>query len=162
MKEPANSILLYLYPKMYKIDQEDNSIRSKIRLSCEAVEKEKMYFYFDGNYLDLLIFEGVDDSVTTELFGHSFSECIYYNVTEFNNESNGAISGFKESVLEMLDEKMKEKYYVPLRLNFITEPSNISKNMTVYSKLVEDGNKIELSYPEFLYYLYEKIEKKFG
>ena len=162
MKCPIYSFILYLYPKMYKINLDKlNNLNIKKRLSLETIKINRAYLITNGIFLDLYVFENEKPEFYQLLFGkEDFNSCINDQVSSLNEET---LTGeFGEYLNNFIESKKCENFgnYNPLRIFFL-DRNNSLKNDNFKMLLTEDSFYGEISYPDFLYSLHEKIQKKF-
>ena len=162
MKSPIYSIMLYLYPKMYKINLDKlNNLYIKKRLSLETIKLDRAYLISNGMFLDLYVFENEKSEFYQLFFGkEDYNSCIMdqvYSIEEGN--LTGEIGDYLNNFIES---KKCENFgnYSPLRIYFLDKNSCL-KNEQLKSIVTEDSYYGEISYPDFLYSLHEKIQKKF-
>ena len=162
MKCPIYSFILYLYPKMYKINLDKlNNLYIKKRLSLETIKINRAYLITNGIFLDLYVFENEKPEFYQLLFGKDdFNSCINDQVSSLNEET---LTGeFGEYLNNFIESKKCENFgnYNPLRIFFLDRNKSL-KNDNFKMLLTEDSFYGEISYPDFLYSLHEKIQKKF-
>ena len=162
IQSPIYSFILYLYPKMYKINLDKlNSIYNKKRLSLEIIKLNRAYLITNGEFLDFYIFDCVKKEFYELLFGkEDYFSCLLDKVHLLNEEM---LKNEKGEFLFNFIEKLKYQNLgncSPLRLFFLNRNSCL-KNEYLKNNLIEDSFDKEISYPDFLFSLYEKIESKF-
>ena len=162
-KAPIYSILLYLYPKMYKIKFEDLNFKRKVRLSGENVKADRMYVCCNGFFIDFYIFNYLDEKYYKLFFGYnSFKECIndIENCKIFNDE-NLIQTEEGKIILDFIENIRKENigFYAPVRIFFL-EKENAVKFEELKNLLVEDEINLEESYSNELVKMHGKIEYK--
>ena len=160
---PIYSILLYLYPKLYKIKFEDLSFRKKIRLSGENIKGDRMYISCNGIYVDLYIFNYLEEQYYQLFFGYNtFDECMQdiQNCMVLNEDNLGQTENGK-IILDFIEDKKKENigFYSPVRIFFVHK-ENALKFEELKNLLVEDELNFEESYCNQLVKIHNKIEYK--
>jgi len=162
-RSPIYSVLLYLYPKLYKIKLDDLNFRKKIRLSGEDIKADRMYIGCNGSFVDLYIFNYLDEKYYNLFFGHNnFDECFQdiENCIIFNEE-NLETSEEGKKVLDFIEDKRKENigFYSPIRIFFV-QKENAMRFEELKNLLVEDELNLEASYCNELVNIHTKIEFK--
>ena len=162
-RSPIYLVLLYLYPKLYKIKLNDIILKKKIRLSGEDVKGDRMYISFNGLFLDIFIFNYLEEKMYNLFFKYnSFDECIQdiENCKTFNEE-NLEQDEEGQNILKFIEEKRKENigFYAPIRIFFI-QKENALKYEELKNLLVEDEINMEESYCNELVIIHNKIEYK--
>ena len=160
---PIYSILLYLYPKLYKIKFEDLNLKKKIRLSGENVKGDRFYLCCNGIFVDLYVFNYLEMKYYNLFFGYnSFDECIkdIENCKIFKEE-NLEQSDDGKIISEFIEDKRKENigFYAPVRIFFV-QKENALKFEELKNLLVEDEINLEESYCNELVNIHNKIEYK--
>ena len=160
---PIYLILLYLYPKLYKIKLNDIFMKKKIRLSGEDVKGDRMYLSFNGLYVDIYIFNYLDEKMYNLFFRYNtFDECIQdiENCKTFNEENLEQEEDGK-NILKFIEEKRKENigFYAPVRIFFVYK-ENALKYEELKNLLVEDELNLEVAYCNELVIIHNKIEYK--
>ena len=162
-RNPIYSILLYLYPKLYKIKLDDLNFNKKIRLSGENVKGDSMYISFNGSFIDLYIFNYLDEKYYKLFFGHNnFNECFQdIENSKIINEENLLQNEEGKNILDFIEDKRKENigFYAPIRIFFV-EKENAIKFEELKNLLVEDEINLEESYCCELVRIHSKIEYK--
>ena len=162
-RAPLYSLLLYLYPKLYKIKLEELNVKKKVRLSGEDIKANRMYICCDGNFVDLYFFNYLEEKYYNLFFGYNtFNECFHDldNCRAINEEFLEQTEEGK-NILEFIEDKRKENIglYSPIRIFFI-EKENALKVDELKNLLVEDDLNFELSYCSELVNIHNKIENK--
>ena len=163
MKAPIYSILLYLYPKLYKIKLEFLNLKTKIRLSGENIKSNRLYISCDGIFVDFYIFNYLEEKYYNMLFGYNdFKEC-FQNIENCKtlNEENLEQSEEGKQILDFIEDKKKENigFYAPVRI-FLIEKETWIKSQELKHLLVEDELNLEESYCNELVGIHSKIENK--
>ena len=163
MKAPIYSILLYLYPKLYKIKLEFLNLKTKIRLSGENIKSNRLYISCDGIFVDFYIFNYLEEKYYNMLFGYNdFKEC-FQNIENCKtlNEENLEQSEEGKQILDFIEDKRKENigFYAPVRI-FLIEKETWIKSQELKHLLVEDELNLEESYCNELVGIHSKIENK--
>ena len=164
-RTPIYSVLLYLYPKLYKVKFEDLSFTKKIRLSGENIKGDRMYISYNGIFVDLYIFNYLDEEYYKLFFGYNtFEECIQDidNCRVLNEE--GLAGGQNEAgpkIMEFIEDLKKENigFYSPVRIFFVRK-ENALKFDELKNLLVEDEFNFEDSYCNALVKIHNKIQYK--
>ena len=162
-KSPIYSILLYLYPKLYKIKFEDLFMKKKIRLSGENVKADRMYISCNGYFVDIYVFNYLDMKYYDLFFGYkTFEECIkdIENCKIFKEE-NFEKTDEGKNILDFIENKRKENigFYAPIRIFFV-QKENGMKFEELKNLLVEDELNLEESYCNELVNIHNKIQYK--
>jgi hypothetical protein len=164
-RTPIYSVLLYLYPKLYKVKFEDLSFRKKIRLSGENIKGDRMYISCNGIFVDLYIFNYLDEEYYKLFFGYNtFDECIQDidNCRVLNEEGlEGGQNEAGPKIVEFIEDKKKENigFYSPVRIFFVRK-ENALKFDELKNLLVEDEFNFEDSYCNALVKIHNKIQYK--
>ena len=164
-RTPIYSVLLYLYPKLYKIKITDLNFQKKIRLSGEDIKGDRMYLSCNGIFVDLYIFNYLDEEYYKLFFGYNtFDECMedIDNVRVLNEDSLGqAQNEAGPKILEFIEDKRKENigFYLPVRIFFVLK-ENAMKFDELKNLLVEDEFNLEESYCNELVKIHNKIQYK--
>ena len=155
------SILLYLYPKLYKVKLENIDFARKVRLSGENIKADRMYICSNGQYVDIYIFNYLEDKYYNTIFNrNNFEECI--SGVENNhilNEEQLSQDEIGQDLLKFIEERKKENigFFSPVRIFFVEKEKAMSfeelKNL-----LVEDEINMERSYCYELVYIHNKVE----
>ena len=162
-KSPIYSILLYLYPKLYKIKFEDLFMKKKIRLSGENVKADRMYISCNGYFVDIYVFNYLDMKYYDLFFGYkTFEECIkdIENCKIFKEENLEKTDEGK-NILDFIENKRKENigFYAPIRIFFV-QKENGMKFEELKNLLIEDELNLEESYCNELVNIHNKIQYK--
>ena len=162
-KNPIYSILLYLYPKLYKIKLDDLNFNKKIRLSGENIKGDRMYICCNDAFVDLYLFNYLDEKYYKLFFGYNnFNEC-FQDIENCKtiNEKNLLQSDEGKTILDFIEDKRKENIglYAPIRI-FFTGKENAIKFEELKNLLVEDELNLEESYCSELIKMHSKIEYK--
>ena len=157
------SILLYLYPKLYKVKIEHIFLSRKVRLSGENIKADRMYLATNGQYVDLYIFNYLEDKYYNTFFNlNNFKECISdIENTHVLNEEALSQDKIGAELLKLIEDKKKENigFYSPLRIFFVEkERANLFEELK--NLLVEDELNMERSYCYELVYIHNKVESK--
>jgi hypothetical protein len=157
------SILLFLYPKLYKCKIENISFGKKVRLSGENIKADRMYISTNGQYVDLYIFNYLDEEYYNRIFNlNSFQECIAdIQNNHILNEERLSPDKIGQNLLNFLDDKKKENigFYSPLRIFFV-EKERAMKFEELKNLLVEDEINMQRSYCLELVYIHNSVESK--
>ena len=157
------SILLFLYPKLYKCKIENISFGKKVRLSGENIKADRMYISTNGQYVDLYIFNYLDEEYYNTIFNlNSFQECIAdIQNNHILNEERLSQDKIGQNLLNFLDDKKKENigFYSPLRIFFV-EKERAMKFEELKNLLVEDEINMQRSYCLELVYIHNSVESK--
>ena len=157
------SILLYLYPKLYKVKIEHIFLCRKVRLSGENIKADRMYLATNGQYVDLYIFNYLEDKYYNTFFNlNNFEECIsdIENNHVLDEERLSQDNEGKE-LLKLIEAKKKENigFYSPLRIFFV-EKERADSFEELKNLLVEDELNLERSYCYELIYIHNNVESK--
>ena len=157
------SILLYLYPKLYKVKIEHIFLCRKVRLSGENIKADRMYLATNGQYVDLYIFNYLEDKYYSTFFNlNNFEECIsdIENNHVLDEERLSQDNEGKE-LLKLIEAKKKENigFYSPLRIFFV-EKERANSFEELQNLLVEDELNLERSYCYELIYIHNNVESK--
>ena len=157
------AILLFLYPKLYKVKLEKINFSKKVSLSGEKIKADRMYISTNGQYVDLYIFNYLDEEYYKTIFGlNNFKECV--NDIENNqalDEEQLSKDIVGQRLIKFIERRKKENlgFYSPLRIFFVEKDRAMSfeelKNL-----LVEDEFNMERSYCYELVYIHNNVEKK--
>ena len=138
-RSSLNSILLYLYPKLYKVKLENIYFAKKVRLSGENIKADRMYICSNGQYVDIYIFNYLEDKYYNTLFNlDNFNECI--SDIENNHilkEEKLSQNDVGQELLKFIEDRRKENigFYSPLRIFFVEKEKAINfdelKNLLV-------------------------------
>ena len=163
MKSPVYSVLLYLYPKLYKIKLEFLNFKTKIRLSGENIKANRLYICSNGIFVDFYIFNYLEEQYYNMFFGYKdFKEC-FQNIENCKvlNEENLEQCEEGKQILDFIEDKRKENFgfYSPIRIFFIEKETWI-KSQELKHLLVEDELNLEESYCNELVGIHSKIEYK--
>ena len=163
MKSPVYSVLLYLYPKLYKIKLEFLNFKTKIRLSGENIKANRLYICSNGIFVDFYIFNYLEEQYYNMFFGYKdFKEC-FQNIQNCKvlNEENLEQCEEGKQILDFIEDKRKENFgfYSPIRIFFIEKETWI-KSQELKHLLVEDELNLEESYCNELVGIHSKIEYK--
>ena len=157
------SILLFLYPKLYKVKLENITFARKVRLSAENIKADRMYICTNGQYVDLYIFNYLDEKYYNTIFNwNNFKECISdIENNQVLNEEKLLQDKYGKSLLNFIEEKKKENlgFYSPLRIFFV-EKERALKFEELKNLLVEDEINMERSYCYELVFIHNKVESK--
>ena len=157
------SILLYLYPKLYKVKLENIDFARKARLSRENIKADRMYICSNGQYVDLYIFNYLEDKYYNTIFNlNNFQECIS-NIenNQILNEETLSQDETGQKLLNFIEDRKKENigFYSPLRIFFV-EKEKATNFEELKNLLVEDEINMERSYCYELVYIHNNIESK--
>ncbi len=159
---PLYSFILYLYPKMYKINIDKlNTLTNKKRLSLENIKLNRAYLISNGEFLDFYIFDKEKKEFYQLLFGkEDFISCLIDKVCNLNEIDLNNKTG--EYLNNFIENKKYDNFgnYTPLRLFFLDQNSSL-KNDFFKINFIDDSFYGEISYSDFLITLHEKIEQKF-
>ena len=163
MKAPVYSVLLYLYPKLYKIKLEFLNLKTKIRLSGENIKANRLYICSNGIFVDFYIFNYLEEQYYNMFFGYKdFKEC-FQNIENCKvlNEENLEQCEEGKQILDFIEDKRKENigFYSPIRIFFVEKETWI-KSQELKHLLVEDELNLEESYCNELVGIHSKIEYK--
>ena len=155
------SILLYLYPKLYKVKLENIDFARKVRLSGENIKADRMYICSNGQYVDIYIFNYLEDKYYNTIFNrNNFEECISdIENNHILNEEQLSQDEIGQDLLKFTEERKKENigFFSPVRIFFVEKEKAMSfeelKNL-----LVEDEINMERSYCYELVYIHNKVE----
>ena len=155
------SILLYLYPKLYKVKLENIDFARKVRLSGENIKADRMYICSNGQYVDIYIFNYLEDKYYNTIFNrNNFEECISdIENNHILNEEQLSQDEIGQDLLKFIEERKKENigFFSPVRIFFVEKEKAMSfeelKNL-----LVEDEINMERSYCYELVYIHNKVE----
>ena len=155
------SILLYLYPKLYKVKLENIDFARKVRLSGENIKADRMYICSNGQYVDIYIFNYLEDKYYNTIFNrNNFEECISdIENNHILNEEQLSQDEIGQDLLKFIEERKKENigFFSPVRIFFVEKEKAMSfeelKNI-----LVEDEINMERSYCYELVYIHNKVE----
>ena len=157
------SILLFLYPKLYKVKLEKINFAKKARLSGENIKANRMYLSTNGQYVDLYIFNYFEEEYYKTIFNlNNFKECVtdLDNNKTLNEEklSNDIVG---QRMLKFIEKRKKENlgFYSPLRIFFV-EKEKAMRFEELKNLLVEDEFNFEKSYCYELIYIHNNVEKK--
>ena len=155
--------MLYLYPKLYKVKIEHIFLSRKVRLSGENIKADRMYLSTNGQYVDLYIFNYLEDKYYNTFFNlNNFKECISdIENTHVLNEEALSQDKIGAELLKLIEDKKKENigFYSPLRIFFVEkERANLFEELK--NLLVEDELNMERSYCYELVYIHNKVESK--
>ncbi len=157
------SFILYLYPKLYKINLDKlNTLNNKKRLSLEIIKLNRAYLILNGEFLDFYIFDKEKKEFYQLFFGkEDFITCRIDKVSNLNDINVNNKTG--EYLNNFIENKKYENFgnYSPLRLFFLNQNSCL-KNDYFKMNFIEDSFYGEISYSDFLMSLHEKIEQKFS
>ena len=184
MKEPIESTIKSLYPKLYRIDDiqrdqlhkfqvENATIKENIGifneeyqmiqkpyvlpLSKDSIDFDNAYILDDGEYITVFIFDQIDEKFYIDLFGVS----TWKEAKEVNqNLSEDNQSDLNIRVLNIISQLKKENKgsYQPVRLMFY-EDSGVYKQYTE-NYLIEDKVHNDCSYNDFLCGIHNEIKMK--
>ena len=158
-----NSILLFLYPKLYKVKLENIYFAKKVRLSAENIKADRMYISSNGQFVDLYIFNYLEESYYKTIFKlNNFQECI--SDIESNRILNEEILSQDEkgqNILKFIEDRKKENigFDSPLRIFFV-EKERALKFEELKNLLVEDEMNMVRSYCYELVYIHNNVESK--
>ena len=157
------SILLYLYPKLYKVKLENIDFARKARLSGENIKADRMYICSNGQYVDLYIFNYLEDKYYSTIFNlNNFQECIS-NIenNQILNEETLSQDETGQKLLNFIEDRKKENigFYSPLRIFFV-EKEKATNFEELQNLLVEDEINMERSYCYELVYIHNNVESK--
>ena len=157
------SILLFLYPKLYKVKLENITFARKVRLSAENIKADRMYICTNGQYVDLYIFNYLDEKYYNTIFNcNNFKECLSDLANnQVLNEEILLQDKYGKSLLNFIEEKKKENFgfHSPLRIFFV-EKERALKFEELKNLLVEDEINMERSYCYELVFIHNKVESK--
>jgi len=157
------AILLFLYPKLYKVKLEKINFSKKVSLSGEKIKADRMYISTNGQYVDLYIFNYLDEEYYKTIFGlNNFKECV--NDIENNqalDEEQLSKDIVGQRLIKFIERRKKENlgFYSPLRIFFV-EKDRAMRFEELKNLLVEDEFNMERSYCYELVYIHNNIEKK--
>jgi hypothetical protein len=158
------AILLYLYPKLYKIKLDAAYLSRKMRLSGENIKADRMYISTNGLFVDIYIFNYLEEKYYFTLFNHyNFNDCIQdIENCQALNEEELSKDEIGQSILEFIEDKKKANtgFYSPLRIFFVTKV-NAMNFEELKNLLVEDELNMVRSYCYELVYIHNGIENKF-
>ena len=157
------AILLFLYPKLYKVKLEKINFSKKVSLSGEKIKADRMYISTNGQYVDLYIFNYLDEEYYKTIFGlNNFKECV--NDIENNqalDEEQLSKDIVGQRLIKFIERRKKENlgFYSPLRIFFV-EKDRAMRFEELKNLLVEDEFNMERSYCYELVYIHNNVEKK--
>ena len=157
------SILLFLYPKLYKVKLEKINFAKKVRLSGENIKANRMYLSTNGQYVDLYIFNYLEEEYYKTIFNlNNFKEC----VTDIENnkildEETLSKDIVGQRLLKFIEKRKNENlgFYSPLRIFFV-EKEKAMRFEELKNLLVEDEMNFERSYCYELVYIHNIVESK--
>ena len=157
------SILLFLYPKFYKVKLEKINFAKKVRLSGETIKADRMYLCTNGQYVDLYIFNYLEEEYYKTIFDlNNFKECIAdIEKNQTLDEEKLSKDNVGQILLKFIERRKKENigFYSPLRIFFV-EKERAMRFEELRNLLVEDEFNFERSYCYELIYIHNNIEKK--
>ena len=155
------SILLYLYPKLYKVKLENIDFARKVRLSGENIKADRMYICSNGQYVDIYIFNYLEDKYYNTIFNrNNFEECISdIENNHILNEEQLSQDEVGQDLLRFIEDRKKENigFYSPVRIFFV-EKEKATSFEELKNLLVEDEINMERSYCYELVYIHNKVE----
>ena len=184
MRIPVYSILKYLYPKFYRIDDiQDNQInrlssdKSVIKdigltnpqygniqkpyllsLTKDNIDFDCAYLIDNGEYISIIIFNEIDSEFYQSLFGvNSFDELIESGITSLDEENENDLN---QRILNIISQLRKENsgHFQPIRLLFFTNRDIYNPQLT--SMLVEDQIEGESNYSDYLTKIHKQIQAR--
>ena len=184
MRIPVYSILKYLYPKFYRIDDiQDNQInrlssdKSVIKdigltnpqygniqkpyllsLTKDNIDFDCAYLIDNGEYISIIIFNEIDSEFYQSLFGvNSFDELIESGITTLDEENDNDLN---QRILNIISQLRKENsgHFQPIRLLFYTNRDIFNPQLT--SMLVEDQIEGESNYSDYLTKIHKQIQAR--
>ena len=155
------SILLYLYPKLYKVKLDNIYLARKVRLSGENIKADRMYIGSNGQYVDMYIFNYLEDKYYNTIFNlNNFQECVLdIENNHILNEEVLSKDKTGQELLNFIEDRKKENlgFYCPLRIFFV-EKEKAMNFEELKNLLVEDEINMERSYCYELVYIHNKVE----
>ena len=132
-----------------------------MRLSGENIKADRMYICSNGQYVDIYIFNYLEDKYYDTIFNrNNFEECISdIENNHILNEEQLSQDEIGQDLLKFIEERKKENigFYSPVRIFFVEKEKAMSfeelKNL-----LVEDEINMERSYCYELVYIHNKVE----
>ena len=135
-----------------------------MRLSGENIKADRMYISTNGLYVDIYIFNYLEEKYYNLLFNHNnFNDCIQdIENCQILNEEELSKDDFGKNISEFIEDKKKANtgFYSPLRIFFVTK-ENAMKFEELKNLLVEDELNMARSYCYELIYIHNSIESKF-
>ena len=183
MRIPIYSIVKFLYPKFYRIDNilnydemtvsknslidnigllnEEYGIIQKpylLPLSKDNIDFDSAYLIDNGEFITIFIFNEIDNQFYNSIFGvDTFEEIIENGINSLNEENDDELN---RRILNIISQLRKENFgsYQPIRLFFFNNED--IKNPQLTNLLIEDEVNNECNYSDYLTQIYKKIQYK--
>ncbi len=183
MRIPVYSIVKFLYPKFYRIDNilnynemniSKNSLIENIGLlneqygiiqkpyllplSKDNIDFDSAYLIDNGEFISIFIFNEIDNNFYNSIFGvETFEEILESGVNSLNEENDDELN---RRILNIISQLRKENFglFQPIRL-FLFNNEDI-KNPQLTNLLIEDEVNNECNYSDYLTQIYKKIQYK--
>ena len=184
LREPIFSMIKFLYPKFYRIDdiekdqydinkeelkvydiglinKEINVIQKPLllRLSKDIIDFDCAYLIDDGEFIYIFIFNQIDIAFYFDLFGaNNFYVVKNLFINSLNDENNSELN---QRILNIISQLRKENKgcIQPIHLFFIEEKDDIMN--PILNMLLKEDKILDIcNYPEYLCTIHQKIQER--